>query len=276
MLLAGGGESVRMSASSFRFAVGGELGWDTIRSDHFEVRSSSGQLLFEGFGAGHGVGLCQRGAEQMGTAGRTYGEILAFYYPGTVLGWSAQGISWRRLGGPTISLFTTDTDHDRIVLDTAERLAHQLEARTNWPLPAGVEIRTYPDLDSFRNASGEPGWVAAYTAGKQIHLQPATLLRSRGVLESTIRHELLHVLIESQAKPGLPLWFREGLAGVLAGGLTAGAATRIPSDNELRRPADAASARRVYREAQAMVAKLVRSYGESAVLSWVQRGLPPA
>lgn len=34
---------------------------------------------------GHGSGMSQRGAENMAKAGKTYAEILAFYYPGTVL-----------------------------------------------------------------------------------------------------------------------------------------------------------------------------------------------
>lgn len=34
---------------------------------------------------GHGVGMSQRGAKAMAKAGKTYREILAFYYPGTEL-----------------------------------------------------------------------------------------------------------------------------------------------------------------------------------------------
>ncbi|MDO4572996.1 MAG: SH3 domain-containing protein, partial [Clostridia bacterium] len=35
---------------------------------------------------GHGVGMSQRGAQQMAAEGRSYREILAFYYPGATLG----------------------------------------------------------------------------------------------------------------------------------------------------------------------------------------------
>ena len=35
---------------------------------------------------GHGVGMSQRGAQQMAQAGKTFLEILAFYYPGMTLG----------------------------------------------------------------------------------------------------------------------------------------------------------------------------------------------
>lgn len=35
---------------------------------------------------GHGVGMSQRGAQQMASLGKTYREILSFYYPGATLG----------------------------------------------------------------------------------------------------------------------------------------------------------------------------------------------
>ena len=274
LLLTGGGESVRINAGSLRFAIGRELGWNTLRSDHYQVRVSNQRVLFEGNGSGHGVGLCQQGAEQMGLEGRSYRDILAFYYPGTVLGLTGRGLTWQRLSGETITLLTTRPDQDRTVLESAERLARSLARRTAWPFPASVEIRVYPDLDTFRNATGEPGWVAAHTAGRRIQLQPTALLRSRDALESTLAHELLHVMTESQAQPGLPLWFREGLVSYLAAGRGSGVA-RIPRDSELQQTRDSAQARKAYADAAASVANLADRYGEATVLGWVRGGLPP-
>jgi len=273
LLLTGRGESVRISAGSFRFAMGREIGWNTLRGDRYEVRSSNGRVLFEGSGAGHGVGLCQLGAEQMGSLGRAYREILAYYYPGTVAGLTGRGLSWQHLGGDSISMLTTQPEQDRSVLSTVERLAKQLTERTRWPVPANVEIRVYPDLDTFRNVTGEPGWVAAHTEGRRIHLQPVAMLRSKGVLESTLSHELQHLSLEAQAASTLPLWFREGLVNFLTGGRGSGSA-RLPSDSELRQTADPALARRAYADATAYVATLVQGYGETVVLDWVKRGLP--
>jgi stage II sporulation protein D len=265
-------ESVRISAGSFRFAVGREVGWNTIRGDRYEVRSSNGRLVFEGSGEGHGVGLCQRGAEQMGLSGRSYREILAYYYPGTIPGLTGRGLSWQRLRGDSISLFSTQPNLDRAALTAAERMARSLSQRTRWPLPANTEIRAYPDLDTFRDATGEPGWVAAHTSGHRIELEPVALLRSRGALESTLSHELLHVMMEPQAATGLPVWFREGLIGYLENAPRGGA--RVPADADLRQTEDANAARRAYADAVAMVARLVQRYGETSVLDWVKRGLP--
>lgn len=98
-------------------------------------------------------------------------------------------------------------------------------------------------------------------------MQPIALLRSRGLLESTLSHELVHVMIESQAAPGLPIWFREGLADFLEQRrVTHTGVPRIPSETDLRQTSDPARARQAYADATAMVARLVSTYGETAVL----------
>jgi len=279
LLLSGGGESLRISAGSFRFAMGRELGWNTVLSDRYEIRTSNGRPVLEGTGSGHGVGLCQRGAEQMGLAGRTYREILAFYYPGTELGLTGRGISWQRLGGEGVAILTTRSDRDGSVLALVERTARSVPQQTGLSVPRDIEVRIYPDVETFRNATGEPGWVAAYTRGRRIHLQTAGMLR--GTIEDTLRHELLHVAVESQAVPGLPLWFREGLVGYLAKRPTGGSAAdqgvrpTIPSDAELRQTEDAARAQRAYAEATRAVGDFANRYGLASVLGWLKTGLPP-
>jgi stage II sporulation protein D len=47
--------------------------------------SSGGKLRLMGTGYGHGVGLCQWGAKEQAERGRSYREILAFYFRGTRL-----------------------------------------------------------------------------------------------------------------------------------------------------------------------------------------------
>jgi stage II sporulation protein D len=80
------GEGTRVvNAETFRLEIGRKLGWDKIRSDLYEIRNSGGRFLFEGQGAGHGIGLCQSGAAVMGEQGFTYEQILAYYYPNTRL-----------------------------------------------------------------------------------------------------------------------------------------------------------------------------------------------
>jgi len=61
------------------------LGWKTLPSTWFTLRKNGDTFIFDGKGYGHGVGLCQWGAQQMAKEGKTYKEILSFYYPGTVI-----------------------------------------------------------------------------------------------------------------------------------------------------------------------------------------------
>jgi stage II sporulation protein D len=61
------------------------LGANILRSTNFEVRLKGATVFFDGFGWGHGVGLCQWGAYFMGKRGFTYRQIIEYYYPGVKL-----------------------------------------------------------------------------------------------------------------------------------------------------------------------------------------------
>ena len=268
--LGGPDASVALSAGSFRLATGRMLGWNKLRSDQYEIESASNQICFRGRGEGHGIGLCQDGAEEMGLEGRTYREILAFYYPGTVLSRRAAGLRFAQLASERVKLLSTDPNRDRAVLPLAEALLREMPLQV--PI-AAVTIRVYPDLDAFRNATGEPGWIAAHTSGSTIDLQPLAILQSRGSVRSTLRHELLHVAIETNASAELPVWFREGLVEYLAGERTDGSAAHM-SDRDIQQRDDKSRAHAAYVDARNRVAKLIGVYGEAAVLGWIKRGLP--
>ncbi|WP_338626093.1 SpoIID/LytB domain-containing protein [Selenomonas sp. TAMA-11512] len=55
-----------------------------LKSTLFEVRLDKKELDFLGYGSGHGLGMSQAGADRL-AATKTYKEILAHYYTGTVL-----------------------------------------------------------------------------------------------------------------------------------------------------------------------------------------------
>ena len=61
------------------------LGYDQLKSTLFTVEENGEALIFRGKGYGHGVGMCQWGARGMALAGRSYLEILSYYYPETVI-----------------------------------------------------------------------------------------------------------------------------------------------------------------------------------------------
>jgi peptidoglycan hydrolase-like amidase len=70
-----------------RLAVNRRLGWHAVPSNNFtaHTKDENAQVLLEGSGQGHGIGLCQRGASVMARTGATFRQILAHYFPNTTL-----------------------------------------------------------------------------------------------------------------------------------------------------------------------------------------------
>lgn len=57
------------------------LGYDKMKSTLFSFHQSKSGITIQGKGNGHGVGLCQWGANHWAKAGKTYKQILKHYYP---------------------------------------------------------------------------------------------------------------------------------------------------------------------------------------------------
>jgi stage II sporulation protein D len=65
--------------------VGRKETWNAVKSCNFKIIQGKGYVILDGKGSGHGVGMCQWGAEGMARRGFTYKQILYHYYPGTVI-----------------------------------------------------------------------------------------------------------------------------------------------------------------------------------------------
>lgn len=235
----------------FRNAIGRAIGWDRLPSGWFDIASFGDRFVIAGRGRGHGIGLCQDGCARMGEDGRTYREILAFYYPGTVLGLTASGISWRAGAGERVDVLATRIDG--AIVEKADIALREAEKRARLTVNTRPKLKIYPTISAFRDATGEPGTIAAVTRGSTIRLQPAEILRSKRVLESTLLHEMLHVALEAQSAPNHPWWFREGFVLALA--------DESPADTR-------------YRDAADRVNRLLSRFGREAVDGWWKRGLP--
>jgi stage II sporulation protein D len=84
------GREIELSAEELRRAVDSALEGDVapekpLWSSNVEMTIARRTVRFEGRGHGHGVGLCQHGAEALARAGEEYKSILAWYYPGAAL-----------------------------------------------------------------------------------------------------------------------------------------------------------------------------------------------
>jgi hypothetical protein len=68
-----------------RLVVDRRLGWNAVPSNNFNSREEDGQVILEGVGQGHGIGLCQRGAKAMAEEGGSFRQILSHYFPNATL-----------------------------------------------------------------------------------------------------------------------------------------------------------------------------------------------
>lgn len=151
---------------------------------------------------------------------------------------------------------------DRAIRDTARA--------TGRPVPDDMMLVFHPSSGSFGRETGQPWWTAARTRGRRIDFQPPDVLDQRGVLDSTIRHEVAHVLTDPVLQ-GRPMWVREGAAMHFAGeqppqalAQADGSSRRLacPSDLDLERPASAAQARQSYGLAAACFERALRTVGD--------------
>jgi len=73
--------TLRGSDESSRLKMNRRLGWSTAPSNSFVRRNEGDQVMLEGTGQGHGIGLCQSGARAMAKEGANFQQILSHYYP---------------------------------------------------------------------------------------------------------------------------------------------------------------------------------------------------
>lgn len=91
--------TLHSSDESARLDIDRRLGWNAVPSNTFAVKSDRDQVFLEGIGEGHGIGLCQSGAQAMAEAGADFRQILIHYYPNTtVLTWPGQDSGQRSSG----------------------------------------------------------------------------------------------------------------------------------------------------------------------------------
>jgi len=256
-----------VSAHDFRMAVGRVVGWQKLKSTAFDLRRNGSGYQFTGTGFGHGVGLCVIGAGHRAAVGASAEDILRFYFPTLRVEQFRPAASLT--SAPKPPDVKTAPDPDRADVLVALPASEERErswvvnavrtARDDIAVTAGVapppviRITVHPTVESFGRTTGQPWWVSGATEGANIDLLPMTILRQRGQLERTIRHEVAHVLIDGTLTRR-PMWVREGAAFYFAD--SSGEAEPIgrrtcPADDEFLRPMSAGLHRSAYARAEA-------------------------
>ena len=69
------------TTESSRLNLARKLGWKSVPSNSYSPRIQNGNVVLEGVGIGHGIGLCQRGGADMARHGASFLQILEHYYP---------------------------------------------------------------------------------------------------------------------------------------------------------------------------------------------------
>ena len=148
------------------------------------------------------------------------------------------------------------------------RRASAAAVTVNLPM---LEIRLNESTGDFTARTGQPWWAAAATKGNRIELQPVTLLKKRGVLFTTLRHELAHVVIDLLDNRA-PRWLEEGFALYLAGEgptisryVMRGVLSNDELEKRMQRPRTQEEMRSLYAQAYMSVAEMVRNQGEASV-----------
>jgi SpoIID/LytB domain protein len=242
-----------IAGEDFRLAVGRVLGWQLLKSTLFDLERTGSGYRFRGRGRGHGVGLCVVGSARMATQGDMAAVILNRYFPGTEVRGSAESgaVADRRVRLDIIVPAGEERERDRIAgLGRAALL--EFSEKIGVAVPAYVQLVFHPTVEAYTRASRQPWWTTGATRGARVDLLPLSVLRERGVLEETVRHELAHV-ISGERLTGRPIWVREAVAMDLAGDLQSAPASILscPTDAEWLSIRSAAALRSAYRRAGA-------------------------
>ncbi|MDZ7290493.1 MAG: hypothetical protein ONB44_20145 [candidate division KSB1 bacterium] len=94
------------------------------------------------------------------------------------------------------------------VLDSQKQLTEKYRLVFSTP----IEIHLTQTTAEFCQRTGSAWWQGAIYQDHVIYIQPVRVLQERGILETTLRHELTHQLLDETTRGNCPRWLCEALA----------------------------------------------------------------
>ncbi len=102
--------------------------------------------------------------------------------------------------------------------------------------PPRVRVVVHDSTDAYERASRRPWFTLGAVANDELHLAPLWLLRDRGMLERTLRRQLVHLMTDG-VLPAKPAWVQEGASLYFADPAAAGGSRgACPQDSDLQNP----------------------------------------
>ncbi len=159
-------------------------------------------------------------------------------------------------------------ERDAIVKQTLK--ARDELARALGVPPPRVTLRFHPTTDDYERVTGQAWFTSGAFVHDELHLLPLAVLRDRGMLERTIRHELVHVMADAVLGKR-PAWVREGAAIYFAGepmipgeprqrpAFTPPPRASCPDDNALLRPVSVGALSNAYARARSCFANQIQA-----------------
>jgi SpoIID/LytB domain protein len=168
-----------------------------------------------------------------------------------------------------VSLPDDDEGERAAIVKQALQARDDLSQTLGVPAPR-ITLRFHPTTDDYERATGQAWFTSGAVVNNELHLLPLAVLRDRGVLDRTIRHELVHVMTDA-ALGKRPAWVREGAAIYFAGEpMIPGEPPQrptfkpepraaCPADNELLHPVSVGALSNAYARARSCFAKQIQS-----------------
>ena len=120
------------------------------------------------------------------------------------------------IGGVALALPDEDEGERDAIAQQIDQARSDIALALRLAAPARVTVRFHPTTASYERATGKPWFTSGAVVGGELHLVPLASLRERGVLDRSIRHELVHLMADPILRERAA-WVREGAAIYFAG-----------------------------------------------------------